>query len=67
MSESPDDKKNRNMANSDLSDIVQWGNQSGSNLPPPPPPELTVEVVPEIPPPPMDLNIDLPPPPPPQT
>ena len=66
MSESPDDKKNRNKANSDLSDIVQWGNQSGSNLPPPPPPELTVEVVPEIPPPPMDLNIDLPPPPPPQ-
>ncbi|CAI8230042.1 MAG: Uncharacterised protein [Methanobacteriota archaeon] len=64
MSESPDDKKSRNKGNSDLSDIVQWGSPSGTNLPPPPQPELSVETPLEIPPPPMDLSINLPPPPP---
>ncbi len=66
MSESPDDKKTQNKGNSDLSDIVQWGSESGSNMPPPPPPEVTLETAPEIPPPPMDLSMGLPPPPPPQ-
>ena len=63
MSESPNDKKGQDKVNSDLSDIVQWGSPSGTNLPPPPQPELNIENPLEIPPPPMDLGINLPPPP----
>jgi len=62
MSESPDDEKSQNKANSDLSDIVQWGGPSDSNLPPPPPPEISIENTLDIPPPPGLLDIAPPPP-----
>ncbi|MAT49397.1 MAG: hypothetical protein CMA27_06155 [Euryarchaeota archaeon] len=61
MSESPDDKKSQNKGNSDLSDIVQWGGPSNSNLPPPPLPEISIENALDIPPPP---GLDIAPPPP---
>ena len=64
MSESPEDENEHNKANSDLSDLVQWGEQTGSNLPPPPPPmpEVNIDNSLEIPPPPA-LDSLIPPPP----
>ena len=35
-----EDKNKSQKSSSDLSDIVQWGNEDGSNLPIPPPPLL---------------------------
>ena len=64
-----EDKNKSQKSSSDLSDIVQWGNEDGSNLPIPPPP-LEINNLPapskenlEIPPPPGLGNLEIPPPP----
>lgn len=73
MSESPDSKNDGKMHNSDLVDLVQWGNkldttnqnQIGTdatmNLPPLPPPPNMEEI--PMPPPIEQIPIDIPPPP----
>jgi len=67
VSESPDEKNKDSKSNSDLSDLVQWSNDSNSNLPLPPPPEPIMENPLDIPPPPPLENLEIPPPPPPVT
>ena len=64
-----EDKNKSQKSSSDLSDIVQWGNEGGSNLPIPPPPLEINNLAPEpkenleIPPPPGLANLEIPPPP----
>ena len=59
MSVPSDDENKDQKSNSDLSDLVQWGKENGSNLPTPPPPLNNLE----LPPPPPPENLEIPPPP----
>ena len=65
-----EDENNKQKSSSDLSDIVQWGDEGSTNTPIPPPPLEASNLPPppppmslEIPPPPALTNLEIPPPP----